>query len=311
MAIYSERDLQLYSYLELLARQTVEGYITGLHRSPFHGFSVEFSEHRQYNSGESTRFIDWKLYGRTDRLYVKRFEEETNLRCQILLDISSSMYFPFDNKRDVISMCKLNYGIFLTAVMVYLLRLQRDAFGVTLFDEQVKIHTPVRLTTQHYQYIMKTLDGHIINDLSQVLYRTSNLVTTLHDIAERIHRRSLVIILSDFLATRASVDDIVDGLQHLLHNKHEVIVFHLFDYKYELYLQYENRPLKFIDMEQDRQIILNPYEIREMYEKIMSNYINLLSEQCNRSRIDFVKVDILKKADQVLKPYLTKRKAMM
>lgn len=311
MAIYSDRDLQLYSHLELLARQAVEGYITGLHRSPFHGFSVEFSEHRQYNPGESTRFIDWKLYARTDRLYVKRFEEETNLRCQLILDVSSSMYFPFDKTRDIISVCKLNYGVFICAVLIYLLRLQRDAFGLTLFDDSIQVHTPARSTVQHYQYVMRTLDQYVTSQIEQVLYQKSNLVETLHDVAERIHRRSLVVVISDFLATSATVDDIIDALQHLLHNKHEVLVFHLCDYEYEVRLQYESRPVKFVDMEQQREVLLNPFEVRAVYEKIMTDYIRRLAEHCTKYRIDFVEVDIIQKADQILKPYLTKRKAMM
>lgn len=309
MAIYNERDIQLYGHLELLARQAVEGFITGLHQSPFHGFSVEFSEHRLYNPGESTRFIDWKLYGRTDKLFVKRFEEETNLRCQIIIDHSSSMFFPNDDSRPFVSRCKTNYALFGAAVIIYLLKLQRDAFGLTVFSDKTEHHTPARSTSQHHRYIMNLLEQ-LAETAAPELRKQTDVTATLHDIAERIHRRSLVVLFTDMFDSTASVDKIIDALQHLRHNKHEVIVFHVNDKSKEIELDYSNRPYKFVDMEDDSKLILNPNEVRHEYKKKMKMFFEEISTKCAASRIDLVDMDINASPESIIKPYLAKRKAM-
>lgn len=310
MAIHNERELQLYGHIELLARQTVEGFITGLHKSPFHGFSVEFAEHRQYNPGESTRHIDWKLYGRTDKLFTKRFEEETNLRCQIILDNSSSMFFPFNSNKDFIYQSKTNYALFAAAVFMYLLRLQRDAFGLTVFSDTIEFHAAARSTVQHHRYLMNKLEE-ISSQTATEKRKPSNIAGTIHQIADRIHRRSLVIILSDMFDDGASVDGLIDSLQHLRHNKHEVIVFHVADKLKELELKYENRPYKFIDLEQGDELILNPNEIRNAYAKHIQDLFSNIKSRCASSRIDLVETDINAKPETIIKPYLTKRKKMM
>jgi uncharacterized protein (DUF58 family) len=310
LAIYNDRELQLYGHLELLARQAVEGFITGLHKSPFHGFSVEFSEHRQYNPGESTKFIDWKLYGRTDKLFVKRFEEETNLRCQILIDNSSSMYFPFDESRQFVSRCKTNYALFASAVILYLLKLQRDAFGLTVFSDKTEFHTNARSTTQHHRHILNHLEE-LAKSASPDVRKTTSVVKTLHDIADRIHRRSLVVLFTDMFDGDSSVDDIIDALQHMRHNKHEVIVFHVTDKSKEIELKYANRPYKFIDMEDNSQLILNPNEIREAYEKRLRNLFEEIRSRCAASMIDVVETDIEATPESIIKPYLTKRNKMV
>jgi len=310
LAIYNDRELQLYGHLELLARQAVEGFITGLHKSPFHGFSVEFSEHRQYNPGESTRFIDWKLYGRTDKLFVKRFEEETNLRCQILIDNSSSMYFPYDDSREFISKSKTNYALFASAVILYLLKLQRDAFGLTVFSDQIEFHSGARSTTQHHRFILNQLED-IAQKAGPDVRKSTSVVKTLHDIAERIHRRSLVILFSDMFEQEGSIDEIVDALMHLRHNKHEIIVFHVTDTSKEIELKYENRPYKFIDMEDSSQFILNPNEIRDAYEKRLRKHFEEIHSRCSAAMIDMVEMDIMAKPESIIKPYLTKRSKMV
>jgi uncharacterized protein (DUF58 family) len=310
LAIYNERDIQLYGHLELLARQAVEGFITGLHQSPFHGFSVEFSEHRLYNPGESTRFIDWKLYGRTDKLFVKRFEEETNLRCQILIDNSSSMFFPFDDSRQFVSRSKTNYALFGAAVIIYLLKLQRDAFGLTVFSDRPEVHTPARSTSQHHRYIMNLLEE-LAETAAPEARKETDVTATLHDIADRIHRRSLVVIFTDMFDSRASVDQMIDALQHLKHNKHEVIVFHVNDKSREIELDYQNRPYKFVDMEDDSKLILNPNEVRQEYVKKMQMFFEEIRTRCAASRIDMVDMDIKAPPESIIKPYLTKRNAMV
>ena len=309
MAIYNDRDLQLYGHLELLARQAVEGFITGLHRSPFHGFSVEFSEHRLYNPGESTKFIDWKLYGRTDKLFVKRFEEETNLRCQIIIDNSSSMYFPYDLSLPFVSQSKTNYSLFAASVVLYLLKLQRDAFGLTVFSDTTEFHASARSTTQHHRFIMNQLET-LAAESSPDLKKTTSVTSILHDIAERIHRRSLVILFSDMFENTSS-SEIIDALQHMRHNKHEVIVFHVTDASKEMNLEYENRPYKFVDMEENSHLILNPNEIREAYQEKMAALFEDIRSRCAASRIDLVEVDIMSPPEAIIKPYLTKRNKMM
>jgi uncharacterized protein (DUF58 family) len=310
LAIYNNKELQLYGHLELLARQAVEGFITGLHQSPFHGFSVEFAEHRQYNQGESIKHIDWKLYGRTDKLFVKRFEEETNLRCQIVFDNSSSMYFPFDESKPFISKCKTNYGLFASAVILYLLKLQRDAFGLTVFSDDIEFHSSARSSTKHHQFIINELEN-IAKQTNKEKKKPTSLSKTLHNIAERIHRRSLVVIISDMFDGNNSVEELINALQHLRHNKHEVIVFQVTDKSKEIQLQYDNRPYKFIDMENEDHIIINPNEIRDEYSTYMNNMFEDIRLKCASSRIDMIQLDINSPIDSVLKPYFTKRKKMM
>jgi len=309
LALYSEQEIQLYSHLELLARQAVAGFITGLHKSPYHGFSVEFAEHRQYNQGESIRHIDWKLFGRTDKLFVKRFEEETNLRCHIVLDNSSSMYFPFDESKPFVSKSKTNYGLFAAAVIIYLLKLQRDAFGLTVFSDEIEFFSGARSTSQHHQFLMNTLDN-ISKQTCTDKRKPTAVASTLHQIAERIHKRSLVVVISDMFDGYNSSSQIIDALQHLRHNKHEIIVFHVTDKQKEFELDYDNRPHKFIDMETGDELVLNPNDIRKEYKEYIQNVFLDITKKCSAHRIDVVELDINSPPERILKPYLTKRKKM-
>lgn len=297
-------DLKELSHLELLAKRVVEGFITGLHKSPFHGFSVEFAEHRIYNAGESTRHIDWKLFGKTERLYVKRYEEETNLRCQIVIDDSSSMYFPENGLN------KITFSIQCAAALIELLRRQRDAVGLTIFSDSVEIHTPAKSTSIHQKMLYSELEK------LQVKYKLENskktsTVEALHHVAENIHKRSLVIIFSDMFDSRlGKEDEIFSALQHLRHNMHEVILFHVTDKKTEEDFQFDNRPYRFIDMESGEEVKIHPSEVRDSYVSSMNSYRKELLLKCRQYRIDFVEADIEKGFRQVLMPYLVKRVRM-
>lgn len=295
--------------LEFLARQIVEGFITGLHKSPFHGFSVEFAEHRLYNTGEPIRNIDWKLYGRTERLYVKRYEEETNLRCQIVIDQSSSMYFPVGLKLDFEHLNKLWFSVYSSAALIELMRRQRDAVGLDVFDDDIVVHTSTKLSQVHINMLYIELEK-LILPYNKSKKNGTDATACLHKIAEMTHKRSLIIIFSDMLDNLDSYDDLFAALEHLRYNKHEVVLFHVFDAQHEQKLEYENRPYRFVDLEQGDIIKLNPVEIKEQYEKIMLAKKEDLLRHCYQYQIDYVEADINKSYDQILTSYLIKREKL-
>lgn len=310
ISLHSQRVKQ-FSRLELLASQVVEGFITGLHQSPFHGFSVEFAEHRLYNTGESTRHIDWKLFARTEKLFVKRYEEETNLRCQIVIDTSSSMYFPIKDNASAMDVNKIGFSTYAAASLVHLLKKQRDAFGLSLFADAVETHTETRSTTTHAKLIFTELEK-LLLPLPAKTNKRSSGAKALHEIAEKIKRRSLVILFSDMIEnSERDQDDLWNALQHLKHNKHEVILFHVTDRKKELDFDFENRPYLFVDMETGEEIKLNPLEVREAYQRSMKKFEHDLKLKCGQYSIDLVEADISKGFDQVLLPYLLKRKRLL
>ena len=296
--------------LEFLARQIVEGFITGLHKSPFHGFSVEFAEHRQYNTGEPTKNIDWKLYARTEKLFVKRYEEETNLRCQIVIDKSSSMYFPVHQQLDFNHLNKLWFSVYSSAALMEMMRRQRDAVGLTTFDEDVILHTPAKLSRVHSNMIYNELDK-LMLPYDKTNKQKTNTVQSLHKIAEMTHKRSLVIIFSDMLDNLDSYNEIFAALEHLRYNKHEVVLFHVYDSVHEQKLEYENRQYRFIDLETDEVLKLNPVEVKSRYENIMSSKKEELLRHCYQYQIDYVEADINKAYDKILTSYLIKRSKMM
>ncbi len=302
--------LQAFSKLELIARQIVEGFITGLHKSPFHGFSVEFAEHRLYNAGESTRHIDWKLYGKTDKLFVKRYEEETNLRCQIVIDTSGSMYFPFPKKPSLETPNKMVFSIYAAAAIIEMLKRQRDAFGLSLFAEELILQTPARSNVAHEHLIFDKLQQQM--EVPAVEHRqNTQLGQALHQIADSIHKRSLVIIFSDMFEDNIHIDELFSALQHLKHNKHEVILFHTVDKKTELDFDFQNRPYKFVDAESGEVLKLNPKDVKEQYVKQVQEYTQALKLRCGQFKIDFVEADINQGFKQILTPYLLKRQKMM
>ena len=298
------QQFQEFDNLEFIAKQVVEGFITGLHRSPFHGFSVEFAEHRIYNKGESTKHIDWKLYAKTDKLFVKRYEEETNLRSHIIIDTSSSMLFPDSDKL----INKLSFSVYCAAALIHLLRKQRDAVGLTLFSDDIELHTDARLSSVHSKMLYSKLSGLLTTDKKQFNKRT-NGSKILHQLADNIHKRSLIIIFSDMMDSE-SPDEIFSALEHLRYNKHEVILFHVIDKNLEQNFQYKNRPYRFVDMETGESLKFNPNDVRNDYTKNINNYYNQLKLKCGQYKIDLVEADINADFKDVLLPYLIKRKKL-
>ncbi len=299
------QDFHKFKQLDIFAKQVVEGFITGLHKSPFHGFSVEFAEHRLYNKGESTKHIDWKLFARTDKLFVKRYEEETNLRSQILIDCSSSMLFPYTKHG---KQNKLSFSVFSTAALIYLLNKQRDAVGLSFFSDDIELHTVAKLSLSHIKYLYAELSK-LLNREHHQLNKTTSIATTLHNIAEQIHKRSLVIIFSDFISDQ-NTEDIFSALQHLRHNKHEVVIFHVVDKMLEMDLGYQNRPYKFVDLETGDFVKINPNEVREIFQQKTHNLIDELKLKSAQYQIDFVEADINDGFENILIPYLIKRQKL-
>jgi uncharacterized protein (DUF58 family) len=293
--------------LELLANQVVEGFIIGLHKSPFHGFSVEFAEHRLYNQGESTKNIDWKVYGRTDKLFTKKFEEETNLRCQIVIDDSSSMCFPEVSPNDFSQINKLRFSAQAAACLMNMLRKQRDAFGLSIFDDSVKIHTLCKSSTAHYRLMLMYLDQIY---KTQHKNKVANTVEALHQIADSMHKRSLVMIFSDMFDDREKNEKLFAALQHLKHNKHEVVLFHVVDEAKEIEFEYDNRPHLFIDIETGEKLMLQPQQVKEHYVSQVKAHKEELKNKCLQYKIDFVEADIHKGFKPILQQYLVKRTKM-
>lgn len=295
--------LAQFGNLELLAKQVVEGFITGLHKSPFHGFSVEFAEHRLYNNGESTRHIDWKLYGRTERMYTKKYEEETNLRCYFVIDSSSSMYFKYNE------ISKFEFSVYSVASLMELLRRQRDAVGLSFFNDKVEFVSESKSSQSHHRRLYAELE----KGLKAYDPKQKNETTTadsLHEIAELIHKRSLVVIFTDLLNDPSRVNEVIESLQHLKHNKHEVVLFQVLDDAVEKDLGLENRPYELIDMESGEKMKLNPNEIRETYEKRIKSYFEEIRLKCINLSIDFVEVNIADGVEPVLQQYLIKRQKL-
>jgi uncharacterized protein (DUF58 family) len=311
MAIHIDRNkFQSISPLEFLANQVVEGFITGLHKSPFHGFSVEFAEHRLYNTGESTRHIDWKLYARTEKLFVKRYEEETNLRCQLLMDVSSSMYYPEVNPSNDGVFNKVKFSAYAAAALISLLRRQRDAVGLSVFDESMRAHSPAKSNAAHHRFLFNQLEELIQPEAYQQTRKTG-AVDALHEVSERIPRRSLVVVFSDMFDNSQRSEELFAALQHLRYNKHEVILFHVTDSAKELEFKFENRPYTFVDMETGEQVKAHPSQVRERYLQAVGDFTKELKLRCAQYRIDFVPADINSGFDQVLLQYLIKRSKML
>jgi uncharacterized protein (DUF58 family) len=295
-----------FENLELLARQLVDGFITGLHQSPYHGFSVEFSEHRLYNPGDSTRHIDWKVFSRTDKLFVKRYEEETNLRAHLLLDVSASMYYPSPGHD------KLRFSLLAAAALTTLLQRQRDAVGLVTFAEQVELQTPVRSTTAHRHTLMlmlqQLLDRPAPTADTRRATATTDVAGVLHTIAQQIPKRSLVVVFSDMLGRGAQEQEAaLAALQHLRHQHHEVLLFHVLDRATESEFAFQDRPYIFEDVETGQEIRLQPSQVREQYRAAMRQFEEDLALRCGQLKIDFVPVDVREPFEKVLYAYLVKR----
>jgi uncharacterized protein (DUF58 family) len=300
-----EQEIRHLANLELLARQVVEGFITGLHQSPFHGFSVEFAEHRLYNNGESVKNIDWKLLARTDKLFVKQFEEETNLRCYLLLDTSSSMNYPEKG------MNKLRFSIYAGASLAYLFKKQRDAFGLCLFSDKIDWISAARSTSKHLFYLFAELEK-VYNQPKK--NATTNITDVLHHIADEVHQRSMIIIFSDMLEnnhTEEKLKALFAAIQHLKYNKHEVVIFNVNDRRKEVDFDFDNRPHHFVDIESGEEIKVHPNKIRDAYRLNLDHYRHQLELKCAQYHIDLVEANIHEGYNNILKAYLVKRNSMI
>ena len=311
MSNFSQQEIKDFERLDFLARQIVEGFITGLHKSPYHGFSVEFAEHRLYNTGESTRHIDWKLYARTDKLFVKRYEEETNLRCQLVIDTSGSMYYPTEKTNQIDNLNKLGFAVYASAALINLLRKQRDATGLTLFNDKIELHSPTSNTRRHQMLLYAELSKLLALNHNKAVTIKTDLVSTLHEISERLHKRSLVVLFSDMInGSKEDLESVFGALQHLRYNKHEVVLFHVTDKKSEVEFNFENRPFRFVDMETGEKLNLNPADVKEAYLKQSADRFKELKVRCSQYRIDLIEVDISNGFNDVLLSYLLKRQKM-
>lgn len=293
-----------FTNLELLAKQIVEGFISGMHKSPFHGFSAEFAEHKVYNNGESTKHIDWKLFAKTDKLFTKRYEEETNLRCHIIIDSSSSMHYPEIKEHRIDSLNKISFSVLATACLMNILKKQRDAIGLSIYSDQYDYYAPEKGSERHHQMLLSKLNETIYNSSDT---KNTDTFRFLHLIAEKIHRRSLIFLFTDMFQATSSPDKLFEALRHLKYNKHEVILFHTFDSETELNFDFNNRPTRFVDVETGEFINLYADNIKDNYQKAVSTYFYDLKMKCLQYGIKYVEADIKKDFDKILTTYLVER----
>lgn len=293
-----------FKNLEHLAKQVVEGFISGMHKSPFHGFSAEFAEHKIYNQGESTRHIDWKLFAKTDKLYTKRYDDETNLRCHIILDNSSSMHYP---KMDSFSIDKLNkvaFSALASASLMHVLKKQRDAVGLSIYSDAYDFYSPEKGSERHHRMLLSKLEESVI---SKPLKKQTETYQYLHEIAEKMHRRSLIFVFTDMFQTNADEVKLFEALQHLKHNKHEVVLFHVYDKEKELTFGFDNKPKRFIDVETGEHVNLYADQVKGSYEKAVLSYFDELKMKCLQYRIKYVGADINLPFDKILTTYMVER----
>jgi len=282
------------SKINLIARSVVEGFISGLHRSPFRGFSVEFAEHREYTPGDNIKDIDWQAYGRTDRYVVKQYQEETNLKAHILLDTSGSMGY----KSEESSLSKLEYGSYLAASLAYMMVRQQDSVGLVTFSEKINHFIPPRSTTAHLNVMLKTLE-------TAHPGQATNISRTFHDLAEHIKRRGLIIIISDLFD---DAKDVMRGLRHFRFKRHEVILFHIFD-RWEIDFPFR-RLTDFVDMETNDQLQIDPRFVRDDYMHRIRDFIGAYKRECAGATIEYVQTHTGVPFDLMLHSFLAKRKRL-
>ena len=263
-------EIKGFKNLELLAHQVVEGFISGLHKSPFHGFSAEFAEHRLYNQGESTKHIDWKLYAKTDRLYTKRYEEETNLRCHLIIDNSSSMHYPSFKNFNINQLNKISFSALAAAAIMNLLKRQRDAVGLSIYSDDYDYYSDEKGSERHHQMLLAKLNEVLVDKRVQIITKT---YTYLHEIAEKIKRRSMVFLFTDMFQSNQEEEKLFEALQHLKYNKHEVILFHTYDKEKEIEFDFNNRPKRFVDLETGEHLNLYADNVRQDYKKQYKNIL--------------------------------------
>lgn len=297
-------EIKGFKNLELLAHQVVEGFISGLHKSPFHGFSAEFAEHRLYNQGESTKHIDWKLYAKTDRLYTKRYEEETNLRCHLIIDNSSSMHYPSFNNFNINQLNKISFSALAAAAIMNLLKRQRDAVGLSIYSDHYDYFSDEKGSERHHQMLLAKLNEALANKRSQIITKT---YTYLHEIADKIKRRSMIFLFTDMFQSDQEEEKLFEALQHLKYNKHEVILFHTYNKEKEIELDFSNRPKRFVDLETGEHLNLYADNVKQDYKEAVQKYFNELKIKCGQYRIKYVPVNINEDFSTILTSYLIER----
>lgn len=295
---------QLFQNLELLAKQVVEGFISGIHKSPFHGFSAEFAEHKIYNTGESTKHIDWKLFARTDKLYTKRYEEETNLRCHMILDNSASMHYPETKYLSLKNLNKIGFGVLSIAALMNLLKKQRDAVGLSLFGETNTFYAPEKSSERHFQMLLAQLNALVQSKSDEKKTKTYHF---LHHISEKIHRRSLIFVFTDMFQVEVDEEKLFQALRHLKYNKHEVVLFHLLDTSLEAEFNFDNSPKRFTDIETGEYIDLYAENIKGAYREEIKRYLKAIKMKCMQYKIKYVEVDIRSDFSTVLNTFLEER----
>jgi len=294
-----------FQHLELLANQIVEGFISGMHKSPFHGFSAEFAEHKVYNPGESTKHIDWKLFAKTDRLYTKRYEEETNLRCHLIIDNSSSMHYPKLKAGQLFYENKIGFSVLASAVLMNLLKKQRDAVGLSIYSDEYEFYAPEKGSDRHHRMILNKLESLLENQKSK---KNTDTVSFLHQIAEKIHRRSMIVLFTDMFQS-GNEAALFTALQHLKHNKHKVVLFHVIDQKTELNFDFDTAPRKFIDLESGDEINIFADSVKEAYETQVSNYFKKVALTCAQNKIKYVPVSAGADFEKILTTYLVEKQS--
>jgi uncharacterized protein (DUF58 family) len=304
MKMESQRDtIASFRHLELLAHQVVEGFISGMHKSPFHGFSAEFSEHKVYNLGESTKHIDWKLFAKTDRLFTKQYEEETNLRCHIIIDNSSSMHYPVVTENQSFYESKIGFSVLASAVLMNVLKKQRDAIGLSVFSDTYEFYAPEKGSDRHHRMILNALEGLLEQPK---VSKNTDTITFLHQIAEKIHRRSMIIVFTDMFQS-GNEEALFSALQHLKHNKHKVVLFHVYDSKTELGFNFDSTPRKFIDIETGAEVAVFADTIQEEYQQSVTTYFKKLALTCAQNRIQYVPVAVGENFEKILLTYLVEK----
>ncbi|MSP85386.1 MAG: DUF58 domain-containing protein [Flavobacteriaceae bacterium] len=292
-----------FQHLELLANQVVEGFISGMHKSPFHGFSAEFAEHKVYNPGESTKHVDWKLFAKTDRLYTKKHEEETNLRCHLIIDNSSSMHYPMLKENQLFYENKIGFSVLASAVLMNLLKKQRDAVGLSIYSDEYEYYAPEKGSDRHHRMILNKLESLLEK---QKRAKNTDTIAFLHQIAEKIHRRSMIILFTDMFHSE-NEESLFAALQHLKHNKHKVVLFHVIDKKTELDFDFDLAPRKFIDIESGDTINIFADSLKEEYETQVSNYFKKIALTSAQNKINYVPVSVGVNFEKILTTYLVEK----
>ncbi|MGB2683662.1 MAG: DUF58 domain-containing protein [Olleya sp.] len=293
-----------FKNLEHLAKQVVEGFISGMHKSPFHGFSAEFAEHKIYNQGESTRHIDWKLFAKTDKLYTKRYDDETNLRCHIILDNSSSMHYPKMDNYALGNLNKIAFSALASAALMHILKKQRDAVGLSIYSDAYDFYAPEKGSERHHQMLIHQLEEAVKADPRT---RQTDTYVYLHQIAEKIHRRSLIFVFTDMFQASTNQEKLFEALRHLKHNKHEVVLFHVHDKNKEVAFDFNNKPKKFIDIETGDYVNLYADQVKDNYKNEVLNYFNDLKMKCLQYKIKYVNADVNQAFDKILTTYMIER----